>query len=65
MTAVHKLFLKWLSGDLSLEDFEEAKGKEKEQIITARLTAPVYSIPSEEMCLFEAKKYYNKTYKNK
>ena len=30
-TAVHELFLKWLSRDLTIEDFEQAKEMEKEQ----------------------------------
>lgn len=32
-TAVHELFLNWLSRDLTIEDFEKAKEIEKEQRI--------------------------------
>jgi hypothetical protein len=54
-TAVHELFLKWLSRDLTIEDFEQAKEMEKEQI--ENIFDDGYA-----MKYIHGEQYYKKTY---
>ena len=65
MTAVHKLFLKWLSGDLSLEDFEEAKAMEWKQLVDAHIEGQrVFDKHDHtQWTTDQAEQYYNETYK--
>ena len=64
-TAVHELFLKWLSRDLTIEDFEQTKEMEKEQIIQARIDGDEnYTLVGNKRKEY-AEQYYNETYGDK
>jgi hypothetical protein len=67
-TAVHELFLKWLSRDLTTEDFEQAKEMEKEQIMRTSWHCHIEGVrqvskTSQEYIEY-AEQYYNETYQN-
>ena len=47
------------------EIFEQAKIMEKQQIIEARITAPLLPSIDKSIYLNEAEQYYNETFKNK
>jgi hypothetical protein len=64
---------KWISGHYKAEaysftdlsnDIQKAKEMEKQQIIDARVTAPLINSPFESDYRKEAEQYYNETFKN-
>jgi hypothetical protein len=64
--------VEWLIEQLKVNNYisdnahwliQEAKEMEKEQIVEARITAPILDKPSNEEYLEEAKTYYKETFK--
>jgi hypothetical protein len=47
----------------NINDFEEAKEMEKQQIIDARVNAPLLNTESKYDYVIEAEQYYNQTFK--
>jgi hypothetical protein len=49
--------------ELFEKEIEQAKEMEKQQIIEARVTAPLLNTGSKDEYVIESEKYYNETYK--
>lgn len=63
ISAVEWLYNEWAkNGTIFIEDLEQAKEMEKEQIIRAHLMARCYDNPNSHN---EAEQYYNETYESK
>jgi hypothetical protein len=66
MTAVEELYKIWLFRNLTMDDFEQAKAMEKEQIIQSYYAAVVDTemIHEHKKFIYEGpEQYYNETYK--
>ena len=61
-TAVDWLEKLYKEGILIPKSFEQAKAMEKQQIIDARVTAPLLSTFDQDDYIEEAEQYYNETY---
>jgi hypothetical protein len=64
-TAVEWLVEQYVNkGIITIEDIDQAKEMEKEQIIDARFTAPIIKFTGIKAYLKEAEQYYNQTFKS-